>query len=108
MLFEGSDRTARFPLINFFAGPIAKIAHSLGVGARPIGLALDQSGAAAIPRAFHRFPGSFRYGEHVISVRLHSWQTVGRSAPGHGGISGGILERNFRCELIILTYKKHR
>src|SRR6185437_7381442 len=56
-LAEATDRTARFPFLDFLPRAIGEVAHALGVRPGAIGLALDQRRAAARTSAAHRLAG---------------------------------------------------
>ena len=108
MILQPSDGAACFPLVNFFARPVAEIAHPLGVGTRPIRLALDQRRTATAPRPPHRLLRGLLHGQHIVAVHCHSGQTISRPALGHVGIPGGVGKRDLRCELIVFTDEQHR
>src|SRR5207247_8957201 len=96
IIFKVGDGASRFPLLNFFASPIAEVAHSFSVGPSPVSLALDQRWAVAAPRALRRHLRGLLYGQHVVSVHFDTGPPIRCATLSHIGIAGGISKRHLR------------
>src|SRR5579864_3093020 len=80
------DGATGLPLFNLLTRPVAEITHSLGMRARAIGPAFEQSCPAAIARTMHGLAGRLEDGLHVVAIDFEAGQSVRCAALGHAGI----------------------
>ncbi len=104
---EPLDRAAGLPALDVLARAVRVVAHPLGVGPGPIGLALDQGRPAAAAGAVDGLVRGLRDGQDVVAVDLDAGQAVALGAAGDAGVAAGVLERDLGGELVVLADEQH-
>src|SRR5690606_34101577 len=85
---QPDDGGASAPVLLLGAGAVARRVVGGGVGAHPVGVGLDEGGAAAAAGAVERLGGDRVAGQHVVAVHPHRRDTHAGAAAGerHGAL----------------------
>lgn len=105
---ETLDRASIAPRRDLLASSIGVVAHSLGMRARAIRLALNERRTLAGAGTLNGVPGNLSHRGDVIPIHFDARNAVRGTATRHTGIARGVAERDLGRELVVLADKQNR
>ena len=74
---EPGDRALLFPGVDFLAGAVGEVTHSLGMGPSAVGAAFEERRPLAPSRSLDRLTGGRMDGDEIVAVKLDAGEAVG-------------------------------